>query len=99
LIEQSDKPISTPLDYEPELFYWLSSYIEAFYTLSSSRSSGFSVGAIPLTEIQAWIEIFEIDDREVFVKYIRALDNTFLEHHSKSKSKENQQKLSFKKKR
>ena len=48
--------------------------------LSSSRNVGFSLTAIPLSEIKAYCEMFEIEgeEREEFLYLIRALDDEYL---------------------
>lgn len=65
----------------------------AFLTLSPSRKSGFeSVGFIPLSEIEAYIRIFEISDKQEFIYLIQAMDSLYVEKieakiKSKSKNK------------
>lgn len=53
---------------------------EAFNFLSSSRNVGFSLGAIPLSEIKAYCEMFAIvgEEREDFLVLLRALDDEYM---------------------
>ena len=69
---------------------------DAFNTLTMSRSSGFGVGAIPLSEVKAYLdinEIYDVGDRLEFTRWIRFLDGVYLklvnnkrENESKSKN-------------
>lgn len=58
--------------------------------LSPSRNVGMSIGAIPLTEIKAYCELFELDgdEKEDLLYLIRALDDEYIKFsNEKSKSK------------
>jgi hypothetical protein len=47
----------------------------AFWTLSNSRAVGFgAVGFVPVTEIEAYARIYQIDDVQLFLHYIRSMD-------------------------
>lgn len=63
----------------PELSPDLNYIWEGFWVLSGSRQMGWGVGPIPLTEIQAYIELFAIEDRYLFVSCIREMDRVYLE--------------------
>lgn len=90
LKEESGGTLEVPLDYEPELSFWLHRYIGAFSILSSSRpSSGFGISPIPLSEIKAYCELYKVDDVLEFVRYIKHMDNTYVKFQSE-KSKEKQ---------
>jgi len=59
----------------------------AFQVLSSSRSVGMGVGAIPLSAYESYFRIWRITDLEDQLEYIRfvgALDSTYLEHQNES---------------
>lgn len=60
--------------------------MEAFVLLSPSRAIGLnSVGHIPLTEIAAYFEIFNIsdlEDRHEHLTLIRALDAEYVSFHN-----------------
>lgn len=52
---------------------------EAFNTLSPSRASGMGLGAIPLSEVVAYLQVFPVfHSREFFVKAIREMDFAWL---------------------
>lgn len=54
--------------------------------LSTSRQQGFSVGYIPMSEIEAYMRIMRIDDdeeREEFLFLIQAMDAEYVEWASK----------------
>jgi hypothetical protein len=53
---------------------------EAFVLLSPSRNVGWGAGAIPLTEIRAYCEMFEIEaeEREDLLYLLRAIDDEYL---------------------
>ncbi len=55
-------------------------YIDAFRELSTTRSVGFSLGAIPFTAIAEYFTIYDIDgDFDEFASIIRRMDNVYLE--------------------
>jgi hypothetical protein len=68
------------LDDEPKLSFPLQEIWHGFSALSSSRQMGFDVGAIPLTEIKAYVDLFGVVDLEMFVACVRALDADYLKH-------------------
>ena len=54
-------------------------YINAFNDLSSARQAGFNGPmCITVTDMQAYCEMFEIDEREQFFYNIRAADEVYL---------------------
>ncbi|MBS0661371.1 MAG: hypothetical protein JSR82_24425 [Verrucomicrobia bacterium] len=69
----------------PELDpYWLAPIYDAFTRLSRSRPMGMEAGAIPLSEILHYAEVFRPEDddadRREFVELVLGLDAVFLEH-------------------
>lgn len=70
----------------PELDMTERWYMQAFATLSPSRQSGMGVGGIPLSEVRAYLDLFdtpvEVDE---FVAVIRAMDACWLEEQAKRK--------------
>ena len=87
-MEEEDPNFVSPLKDRPELEEWENEYVMAFYRLTSSRQTGMSIGAIPLSEILVYWEYFELDDLEEFVFIIQAVDNAYLEQMDKdSKNK------------
>ena len=78
------------LETKPVLYADLIMDYEAFIILNASRSIGMSEGSIPLSEIYAYMQIFEIDDysqRKLFLKRIRFLDRVYLEFVHESNAK------------
>lgn len=68
------------LDRRPELFSDLEPVWEAFTVLSPSRNVGFSAGAIPLSEIKAYCEMFGVEGgaRQELLYLVRVLDDEYL---------------------
>jgi len=68
------------LENRPELYPDLVPVWEAFVLLSPSRNMGWGAGAIPLTEVRAYCEMFEIEpeEREDLLYLLRALDEEYL---------------------
>lgn len=68
------------MENRPELYPDLVPVWEAFVLLSPSRNSGWGAGAIPLSEVKAYCEMFDIegDDREELLILLRALDDEYL---------------------
>lgn len=73
----------------PQILPGLELYYEAFTELSSSRTSGMGIGAIPWTAIDRWALRYEVegDDFERLAMYIRMMDAKFIEFASKQQSK------------
>ena len=59
-------------------------YLIAFHQLSPSRPVGFGMGAIPVSEIHAYCDLFDVDEVETFFYLIRALDAVYLGHMAKT---------------
>lgn len=68
------------MENRPELYPDLVPVWEAFVLLSPSRNMGWGAGAIPLTEVRAYCEMFEIEpeEREDLLYLLRALDEEYL---------------------
>lgn len=82
------------LDDKPELTHDLVPFWNAFQVLSSSRSTGMGVGAIPLSAFESYFRIWRITDLEDQLEYIRfvgALDSEYLAFQNKE-SKKSQEK-------
>jgi hypothetical protein len=74
------------LDKKPELYTDLYSDYNAFLFLSASRTSGFGPSAIAISEIYAYMQMFEIDDyqqRRRFLNHIKILDSVYLDYMDK----------------
>ncbi len=60
--------------------------------MSQTRPAGFGISAIPVVEIEAWMNIHGIkepDERIEFYTYIRALDSHLLKHEADKKGNDN----------
>ena len=79
-------------DTGPALYSDLLNYFIAFNTLSSSRQQGFGVGSIQLSEIYAFFKIYNIDnidDRDLYLKRIKILDNVYIDWVNEEREKDN----------
>lgn len=85
LVEQGHDPEA--LRNKPRLKPWLGDYYKAFNLLSTSRQLGMgAAGAIPMSEMMAYFEVFEVhdlDERETTITMIKALDSVYLKHVNK----------------
>lgn len=71
------------LEDEPMLDADLEPYLQAFAIMSPARTVSAGFGAmipsgIGLAEIRAYVELYEVEDVERFVRFIRAIDAEFL---------------------
>ena len=66
---------------EPVLYLGLDIYLEAFYELSSNRSTGFDIGPIPWTAVCQYSEFYGFEGLQSYALFhhVRALDNVYLE--------------------
>ena len=89
--ENSGKPgweTPTAIKEMPELMSWEAPYVTAFYTITSSRQSGMGVGPIPLSEILAYCQFFEVVEPELFLYIMQKCDNAYLiEYNAKQEAK------------
>ena len=59
----------------PDLTYiW-----DAFWILNQSRSQGFAEGSIPLSEVAAYVDLFNVQDPSFFLSCVRVMDAKYLE--------------------
>lgn len=68
---------------EPDLFEDLIVYWVAFHLLSSSRSSGMSIGAIPLPAYETYFRLMGIDsleERLEYIHFIGVIDGEYLNY-------------------
>ena len=75
-LDGQNVPCVKNIPFVPADMDWI---VEAFWLLSASRPVGFSIGAIPLVEMQAYCDIHGVSDRRFFVRAIRALDTVYVE--------------------
>lgn len=69
-----------PLSNEPDLPIDGEEVWEAFWVLTSSRSTGFGRGPIPFLAIDRYAERFDIDDFQTFHHLLTAMDGAYLNH-------------------
>lgn len=54
-------------------------YLEAFRELSTCRPSGFGTGPIPFTAIVEYSKIYNVEEFDEFLYFIRLMDSKVLE--------------------
>jgi hypothetical protein len=77
-----------PEDIAPDIGPF-SFYLQAFQELSTCRTSGFGLSPIPFTAIVDYSKIYEVEDFNEFLYFIRLMDNKFLDLENKKQSKPN----------
>ena len=83
-----------PAEYfeRPMLYEDLRDTVKMFHDLSGSRPVNFGgPGAIPISEIRAYFDMFGITsdaERQLFLRRIRILDGVFLRYHHDKNRKE-----------
>jgi len=87
LIKQSlkmRKPLPKKIQNAPELNLGLELYWNAFWDLSTCRSTGFGAGPIPWLAILEYTRTFEFDEeqQEDAFYLVRVMDNAYLNHHA-----------------
>ena len=77
-----DEELPPFLEKMPQLRFDLAWIVEAFYVLSGSRQIGMGVGAIPISEIEAYIHLYGLIDEDIdrFIKLIAAMDSAYVQH-------------------
>jgi hypothetical protein len=79
IFESMDEVAPTLLN-KPVLDEFSAFYINAFMDLSGMRQAGFNGPMrISIADIQAYCDMFEIDEREQFFYNMRAADDVYLE--------------------
>jgi len=69
------------LKIRPTLYFDMAFYYEAFWELSSHRTSnGMGPNPLALTEIVSYCSMYEVDDKPLFARFMRACDATFIEY-------------------
>lgn len=68
----------------PKLTLGLSFYLQAFFDLDADRAIGMSIGRIPWTSVLSYASFHELDtdETELLIKYVEAIDTTYLKHQS-----------------
>lgn len=65
-------------------------YVDAFHELSSCRINGMGVGQIPFTAIAEYSNIFNVEEFDDFLYFIRVMDNEYLNLVSKDQKAKSQ---------
>lgn len=90
-LEADGHDASWILDEEPELYSTSYPYWEAFHLLTSSRNTGFGVGAIPLPAYESYFRIFGVDSLEEqldYLKFVGVLDSEYLKWQGEKSEKD-----------
>jgi hypothetical protein len=74
---------------KPDLFFDVEEIWLAFWKLNRSRPSGFGPGAIPFSDIVAYLTVFPHVDPRFFIHAIQEMDLVLLEHHADQIKAEN----------
>ena len=87
--DKDESQIPNSLLDEPALLPGLGIYYDAFWELSSDRSSGMGVGHIPYSSLMAYCKEWELDEDMAFLmkKLVRKMDNHFLDWQNKQEKK------------
>ena len=59
-------------------------YIEAFFILSARRPVNTVEGAIPISEMVAYLQLYPWYDNDLFVRYMIVLDSAYLQQKKES---------------
>ena len=76
-----DLGLDNPNEDIPELFYDAVPIWNAFRDLTSSRSTAFSIGHIPYSEISDWLhenDIINLEERRHYRKFINFIDDIWV---------------------
>lgn len=76
----------------PEMMPWEKPYVQAFYTLTSSRQSGMGLGAIPYSEMTNYCQFWDVADPELFIHIMQKCDNAYLEEYNRQQEAKNPKK-------
>ncbi len=89
LSARATKGKKTPaIEEMPVLYEYLDDVWQAFMSLNQSRQAGFGPCALSVCDITAWMELYDIDDRQWFFELIQAMDNEWLKWVNKERTKE-----------
>jgi hypothetical protein len=89
VLAQTRARIASILEQRPTLDYAMSRCLDAWADLSTERTIGFAVGAIPWSRIVDWCEFHELDREAtgVVIHVIRRLDVDRAEHAAAEEAK------------
>lgn len=63
----------------PELHYWMTSYLKAFWVLCSRRTYGMGPNPISFNDMVVYCQMYEFEDLDEFVTLMCSLDETWME--------------------
>ncbi len=72
---------------KPTLYEWMGEYLKAFDVLSATRQFGMGPSPIQLSEMLAYIKLYEPEDRDAFIHHILVMDRVFLQEMAKKQEK------------
>ena len=79
-IEKKTGKVPKPIADEPIIEDWEYIYVNAFAFLHKKRKSGLSVPfPIELVELESYMRIFGIEDKEKFIIILSAMDSAYIE--------------------
>lgn len=90
-IEEQEGILTPALDNKPTLYTDLHLDWRAFFILSNSRPIGFGLGYIQLSEIYAYMQMFDItglEERRIFLNRIQILDSEYLKFQNAKENKD-----------
>jgi hypothetical protein len=80
-------PLPERMQNAPRLWLGLELYWQAFWDLTTCRTSGWSVAPIPWSAMKEYAEVLELDDeqRESMFYLVRAMDNAYMDFRARKK--------------
>jgi hypothetical protein len=90
VLERNNQPLPPWIADAPQVPDHQAPVWAAFQTLTDSRQMGMAAGPIPLTEIEAYLRLFDItdpDDVDEYLTLIRRMDREYLKVSSEQQSK------------
>jgi len=79
-VESRTGETPTALLNRPKRWVWLEEYLQAFDTLSRSRSIGFSRNPISFQDIVTYAQFYDVEDFDSFCLLIQHIDGDYLEY-------------------
>lgn len=81
-----DVPMPLALLNAPIVWDCNAEVMQAFAVLNGSRTAVMGIGSIPLSEVVAYIQLFEVEEPRKFIHRIRLCDQIFLDWHEKKQT-------------
>jgi hypothetical protein len=76
------------LEKAPPYYEWMHPYMEGFFMLSSCRTYGMGANPLSMSDILAYIQIYNPYNPLQFIRYIKRMDNAYLDAQSKKQEQE-----------